>query len=223
MNFNTGIAHGYSEAIPARPIVSGSTRGYKIWQNSLRGIAALALAGMLPVFATIWLVNKFTSKGPLLFKQERPGLNGKTFEIYKIRTMHLGSEKKTALGTTNDNPCITPLGRILRKLKIDEAPQLLNIVRGDMTVVGPRPIPITLDQELRKFIPYFEKRYTVTPGLTSIGQICINDNEVDEKLIEDWSLRFEGELHYIRSQSVGYDLMMIGMTTLYVFRKTLNR
>lgn len=223
MNYNRGIAHGFSRGSTTRSTSSGVALRYQIWQMSLRAVAAIALIIISPVFAFIWIANRFTSPGPLLFKQARPGLHGQTFEIYKIRTMHIGSESSTALGTTNNSPSVTPMGRILRKLKIDEAPQLFNIVRGDMAIVGPRPIPVALDAELSKSIPFFQQRYNVKPGLTSIGQICINDNALGDQLIADWSLRFEGELHYIRSQSISYDLMMISMTTLYVLRKLLNR
>jgi lipopolysaccharide/colanic/teichoic acid biosynthesis glycosyltransferase len=92
-----------------------------------------------------------------------------------------------------------------------------------MAIVGPRPIPVALDIELRLKIPGFEERYSVAPGLTSIGQICVRDNALGEKLIEDWKLRFEGELHYLRNRCFRYDLIMITMTILYVFRKSINK
>lgn len=88
-----------------------------------------------------------------------------------------------------------------------------------MSIAGPRPIPEKLNKELKKHIPEFEIRYSVKPGLTNISQICINENALDEQLIKDWKLRFEGELHYIRNKSVTYDILLIFMTIMYVFKK----
>lgn len=223
MTHNTGFQLGYPLERISVAQSEASTLRYQIWQGSMRLIAAIALLCMSPLFACIWLAHKCNDRGPFLFKQSRPGLKGQNFSIYKIRTMRVGSEKSTALGTQNNSPQVTSLGRILRKLKIDEAPQLFNIVRGDMTLVGPRPIPIALDQELSANISGFEQRYNTKPGLTSIGQICIDDNALGDELINDWKLRFEGELHYIRNQSIGYDLVMITMTVCYVFKKLLQK
>lgn len=221
MNTNSGFQLGYPiERLQGSGANTHST--YRIWQGSMRLIAGIALLCMAPVFFAVWIVNLFGDRGPLFFKQTRPGLKGEPFEIFKLRTMRVGSEKQTELGTRNDNPQITRLGRTLRKLKIDEAPQLLNIVKGDMTIVGPRPIPCALDKELSKHIYGFHARYDTLPGLTSIGQICINDNALDDKLVADWKLRFEGELHYIRNQSISYDLLMVAMTTYYVIKKLLQ-
>ena len=86
----------------------------------------------------------------MFFKQSRPGYREESFTIYKVRTMRLGAEKSTALGTQNNSTEVTRIGRILRKLKIDEAPQLLNIIRGDMAIEDPRSIPEKLDAELKK-------------------------------------------------------------------------
>ena len=192
---------------------------YRVWQVSMRLMAGLALLIVAPIFTAIWLVNLFGDRGPLFFKQQRRGYNGIPFEIFKLRTMRVGSEKQTALGTLNDHPQVTRLGRTLRTLKIDELPQLLNIARGDMSFVGPRPIPMSLDVELSKHIYGFQARYATLPGLTSIGQICIKDNALDDQLVADWKLRFEGELHYIRNQSISYDLLMVAMTAAYITKK----
>lgn len=135
--------------------------------------------------------------------------------------MKRGSESASSLGVNNTSFHVTRIGRILRTLKIDEFPQLWNIAKGEMSVVGPRPIPLTLDQKLSEEIPCFHKRYDVKPGLTSIGQICINDNLLGDELISDWRIRFEGELHYIRNRGIRYDLLMILMTALFVIRKFL--
>ena len=224
MNRNTGFQFGRSGLSSSATGNNQKTGVFdSIWDYSIRLAASISLLCFLPIFAVLWVYFKCTDPGPMFFKQSRPGYKGESFTIYKVRTMRLGAEKKTALVTQNGSSEVTKIGRILRKLKIDEAPQLLNIIRGDMAIVGPRPIPEKLDAELKKHIPGFETRYTVKPGLTSIGQICVNENALGDALVKDWSLRFEGELHYIRHKSVGYDLVLIGMTAAYVFKKLLSR
>jgi lipopolysaccharide/colanic/teichoic acid biosynthesis glycosyltransferase len=223
MNRNTGSQFGHADV--SRPTANSQQTGALdiIWDYSIRLAACIALFCFLPLFAVIWVYFKCTDPGPMFFKQSRPGYGGESFTIYKVRTMRLGAEKSTALGTKNNSTEVTRIGRILRKLKIDEAPQLLNIIRGDMAIVGPRPIPEKLDAELKKHIPGFETRYTVKPGLTSIGQICVNENALGDALVKDWRLRFEGELHYIRHKSVMYDLVLIAMTATYVIKKLATR
>jgi lipopolysaccharide/colanic/teichoic acid biosynthesis glycosyltransferase len=220
---NTGFQLGFPECVVPPSSNGINSRAMNAWRWAQVGIASLAVLLLSPVFLVMWILVRATSPGPFLFTQTRPGKNGVPFKIYKVRTMRAGAEKKTALGVTNTNPQVTAIGRILRTLKLDELPQLWNVARGEMALVGPRPIPAALDNELREKIPGFELRYSVRPGLTSIGQICVNDNAVGEQLVADWSLRFEGELHYLRNRCVRYDLLMLFMTALYVARKFLKR
>lgn len=218
-----GLQLGHPEITLPYNQVQRANFWLNLWGTLQRLVAAMALLVLSPLILMMWIAVKATSEGPFLFTQERPGKNDKRFKIYKIRTMARGSEKKTALGVTNNDSQVTRVGKVLRSLKLDELPQLWNIVCGDMAIVGPRPIPVALDIELRLKIPGFEERYSVAPGLTSIGQICVRDNALGEKLIEDWKLRFEGELHYLRNRCFRYDLIMITMTILYVFRKSINK
>ena len=201
------------------PNTSGIVRS--LWVGGQKAVATLSLIALLPLLAVLFVIVRLTSQGPFIFKQKRVGQFGVTFDVYKIRTMKRGSESVSALGVNNTSFHVTGIGRILRTLKIDEFPQLWNIARGDMNIVGPRPIPLALDQKLSDEIPGFYKRYDVKPGLTSIGQICINDNLLGDELVADWKIRFEGELHYIRNRSIRYDLLMVLMTTLFVVRKFL--
>lgn len=223
MNHNTGFQIGYPLDRIQPDSAENSSLRYKIWQQLLRVFAACLLLLVAPLLAAIWIINAVCDRGPFFFKQQRPGTDGRIFPIYKIRTMKVDAEANNKLGTKNTSSDVTTIGRILRKLKIDEFPQLLNIIRGDMAFVGPRPIPLALNDELEKNIPGFAKRYQVKPGLTSIGQICIHDNSLGDELIADWKLRFEGELHYIRNQSISYDLVMISMTACYLFKKLLQK
>ena len=144
---------------------------------------------------------------------------GEPFELLKIRTMRVGTEKSTALGVQQTSSAITPIGRLLRELKLDELPQLWNIVRGDMELVGPRPIPVALYEELRQKISNFELRNTVKPGLSNVSQVSILDNKLDDQLIADWSRRLEGELHYISNKCFAYDVLVVVMTLLFMLKK----
>jgi lipopolysaccharide/colanic/teichoic acid biosynthesis glycosyltransferase len=219
----TGLQLGHPEITLPFNQVQSDDIWLMCWNYLQRGIAAIALLLLSPVILVMFVGVKMSSRGPFLFTQERPGLSDNRFKIYKVRTMAPGSEMRTALGVTIQDPTVTRIGKILRALKLDELPQLWNIVRGDMALVGPRPIPVALDMELRLRIPGFEQRYQVRPGLTSIGQICVHDNALGQKLIDDWKLRFEGELHYLRNRCVRYDLILIAMTVLYVMRKAIRK
>jgi lipopolysaccharide/colanic/teichoic acid biosynthesis glycosyltransferase len=190
-----------------------------LWATTQRGIALLLCVLLLPAAALLLIGVKLSSRGPFLFAQPRPGYRGMPFTVYKIRTMAVGVEDETALGTARGDPSITYVGSLLRELKLDELPQLWNVVRGDMELVGPRPIPIALDQELRAKIEYFELRYAVKPGLTNVSQVAVLDNKLEDRLVEDWRLRFEGELHYIKNKSFVYDVVVLLMTAGYVARK----
>jgi N-acetylglucosaminyldiphosphoundecaprenol N-acetyl-beta-D-mannosaminyltransferase len=167
----------------------------------------------------MYLAVKLSSPGPFLYKQKRTGLGGRPFNIYKVRTMAVGADTKTRLGTRLTGSYVTPIGTVLRALKLDELPQLLNIALGDMEFVGPRPIPIALEEHLRRKITGFEMRYQVRPGLTNLGQVCIVDNALEENLVADWRTRFESDLHYLGRKSTIYDLIIIGLTVLFLFTR----
>lgn len=216
---NRGFQYGYPTNRVKRDLDLINKTKYGCWEKINRTVAFVCFVLLLPMFALVWVLHKVFIRGSFIFKQERPGYKGKRFTIYKIRTMKVGAEKATALGTSDNGAYVPLFGKILRKLKIDELPQLWNIVQGDMALVGPRPIPIALNDELSSKIEGFDERYNVKPGLSSMGQICVNDNALEEELINDWKIRFEGELHYIRNQSVSYDIVIISMTTIFVIKK----
>ena len=218
-NHNTGFQYGIRQVRIQSGLTSLNSFRYNIWILLTHIGCGFLFLFLMPVFFFIFLLQKIVDPGPFLFKQQRPGYKGEYFNIYKIRTMKVGSEKATALGTSNSNSNITFLGKTLRKLKIDELPQLWNIVVGDMNIVGPRPIPIALHDKLTEGVVGFNKRYDVKPGLSNLGQVCVYDNDLDEKLFDDWKVRLEGELHYIHNQSITYDIVIIAMTILFVFKK----
>ena len=197
---------------------------YVAWHVAQRVLALALLAACAPLFALLYLVVRIDSKGPFIYKQERPGRYGKPFSAYKIRTMCVGADKNPTLAhaVSSDAPEITRVGRHLRDLKLDELPQLWNVARGDMALVGPRPIAPSLQRHLEEFIPGFRQRLTVTPGLTSLGQICIEENESADNVIADWQVRFEGEQHYLLHRNFVYDVTIIFLTTGYCLRKLLR-
>lgn len=198
---------------------SDRTISDRLWAVAERLIALGGLIVLMPMFLVLYPIVRLGSSGPFIFKQMRPGLGNRPFGIYKIRTLAVGSEKATALGVDGATTQVTRIGRILRELKIDEMPQLWNILRGDMALVGPRPIPQALHDELCRKIPNFERRGLVRPGLTNVGQVCVLDNALGDGLIDDWSRRFEGELHYIKNRSPSFDIVIIFMTALFFLRK----
>jgi putative colanic acid biosynthesis UDP-glucose lipid carrier transferase len=185
--------------------------------------AGIILLLLSPLAVVLWIVVRLDSPGPMLFRQRRIGYLGREFTIVKIRTMATGSEQATALGTKTDGAYVTRVGRVLRKLKIDEFPQLWNVVRGEMCFVGPRPIPIPLYHEMAAKIPEFHLRNLVPPGLTNLSQISLADNKLGDELLADWEVRLEGELHYIAHKNVWYDVTILAMTVLFVLRRALHR
>lgn len=189
-----------------------------LWSMAQRGLAAVALLLLLPLAPVVWLAVRLSSPGPFLFRQSRRGHGGRPFVIHKVRTLCVDAEQRTALGVSQKDPQITRVGRLLRQLKIDELPQLWNVVRGEMEVVGPRPIPIALEDRLRLAISGFVERNRVKPGLTSLAQVAVVDNKLGADLVEDWHERFEAELHYIRRKSFCYDVVVLVMSVVFLLR-----
>jgi lipopolysaccharide/colanic/teichoic acid biosynthesis glycosyltransferase len=178
-------------------------------------VAALAglvvLAGVLPV---VWIGNRVANRGPLFYRQRRVGQGGKEFQILKLRTMREDLEA-TSSWTADDDVRITPFGAWLRRSHLDELPQVLNIIRGDLSVVGPRPEQPQYVAELTDKIPYYRLRHLVRPGLTGWAQVKYpyGASEIDafEKL--------QYEFYYLRHQSLGLDLRIIGRTLRSVIRR----
>lgn len=177
-------------------------------------LSSLALLITLPLQAVIALVVHFSSPGPVLYRQERIGLYGRPFTILKYRTMFTGAEDETPRLTLDDDPRITPAGRILRKYRLDELPQLWNIIRGDMSIVGPRPEREFFIRQIEEQAPYYCLLYKMRPGLTSMGPIRVGYTDTMDKMI----LRLNYDIAYMENQSLRLDLKIMFFTIGVILR-----
>jgi len=200
------------------------------WVNFL--LAVLALIALLPILLLIALAIKLTSRGPVLYTQERVGLDrripgvdasnrqrtrdlgGRPFTIYKFRTMRVDAEHATgAVWATQNDPRITPVGRFLRQYRLDEIPQLLNVMRGEMNIVGPRPERPTIFAELREHIAEYPLRQRAKPGITGLAQI----HHHYDRSVDDVRTKVRYDLEYIRRRSLGEDIRIMLQTIPVVF------
>jgi lipopolysaccharide/colanic/teichoic acid biosynthesis glycosyltransferase len=158
-----------------------------LWALLQRVLALVLLVLASPLMLLLYVPVRASARAPFLFKQRRPGFMGREFTIWKITTMRRGSDKvaKYEQGVTLDDPNVTRIGRILRDTKLDELPQLWNVVRGEMEFVGPRPIAPGLNRLLAAEIPGFNHRYLVKPGLTNVSQVSVLENALGDKAIAD--------------------------------------
>ena len=172
--------------------------------------SALGLILLSPLFALIALQVKLSSRGPVFYSQERIGLYGLPFCIFKFRTMIDHAEEEGLPQLTHDNdPRITKIGHWLRKYRLDELPQLWNILRGDMSIVGPRPERPFFIEQIMKEAPYYCLLYKVRPGLTSWGPIRVGYTDTTEKMIE----RLNCDIVYVENMSLLLDLKILFFTT----------
>ncbi len=168
---------------------------------ALFGLACFAL--ILPLLA---LIMRLDSKGAIFYRQERLGRGGKPFKIIKLRSMVQDAEKLTGPKWASQNdPRITRVGRILRKTRLDEVPQLWNVLRGEMSIVGPRPERGVFVDQLTQRIPFYRTRLLVAPGLTGWAQICYKYGNTEE----DALIKLQYDLYYIRHQSIALDVLIM--------------
>ncbi len=177
-------------------------------------VATAALIVLSPLMLLIASLVKLTSRGPLVYSQERVSLDGSPFKIYKFRTMSTNAESSGPGWTTPQDARVTPVGRVLRSLSLDELPQLFNVLRGDMSIVGPRPERPVFIEEFRKRIPHYMLRHKVPAGMTGWAQIhgWRGDTSIEK--------RIEHDLYYIENWSLLLDIKILIMT---VVRGFINR
>lgn len=172
-------------------------------------LAAVVL--LLPMLL-VALVIKIDSPGPAIFRQERLGLNGQPFVMYKFRSMIVNAESRGPVWSDRDDYRCTRVGRVIRKCRIDELPQLINIIKGDMSIVGPRPERTHFYREFDLYIPNFKYRLLVKPGLTGLAQVNGGyDLLPEEKIVYD--------LEYAAKRSLWLDIKLILATVGVVFSR----
>jgi exopolysaccharide biosynthesis polyprenyl glycosylphosphotransferase len=175
----------------------------------------LAFFGLILLAVSIPFVlvgDVIANRGPLLFRQPRVGRNGETFQILKFRTMRTDASGEGDW-TVEDDPRLTPFGRILRRLHVDELPQMVNILRGELSVVGPRPEQPRYVEELTEKIPFYEFRHLVRPGLTGWAQVKFEYGATDSDALE----KLQYDFFYLQNQSVSLDLRVLRRTIRHVF------
>jgi sugar transferase (PEP-CTERM system associated) len=180
-------------------------------------IAFVATIVTLPIMLLVALLVRLTSPGPVLFRQTRIGMHDQPFTLYKFRSMRADAEAKTgAVWAEKNDPRVTSVGRWLRLLRLDELPQLFNVLRSEMAIVGPRPERPEFVQTLAEQIPYYRQRHCVKPGITGWAQINFKYGNT----IEDTITKLEFDLYYIKNMSLSLDAYVIfhTMKTMLLFR-----
>lgn len=208
----------FFEDLPIVALRESPLRGFN---SVLKRAEDLALSGIMllaafPAMLIIAILIKLTSKGPVFFKQWRYGLNGKPILVYKFRTMKVCEDGYQFKQATKDDPRVTALGAFLRKTSLDEMPQLINVFQGRMSIVGPRPHPVAMNETFRKLVPGYMLRHKIRPGLTGLAQVNGWRGETDT--LEKMKKRIEYDLNYLRSWSLFLDLKIIFKTVIVVLR-----
>ncbi len=188
------------------------------WERKLKRfidiiLSILILIISLPITIITSIAIKIESEGPIFFVQERMGQNGKIFKMIKFRSMKKDAEKHTGpVWSQKDDPRVTRVGKIIRKLRIDEIPQFINVLIGDMSIVGPRPERPYFVEKLAQEIPYYKRRLRVRPGITGWAQV---KHKYDES-IEDVKIKLRYDLFYIENMSIRMDLKILFRTIFVV-------
>ncbi|MEN3974101.1 TIGR03013 family XrtA/PEP-CTERM system glycosyltransferase [Emcibacter sp. SYSU 3D8] len=169
-------------------------------------LASLVLVTLTaPVVLLAALLVRLTSPGPVLFRQERVGQHGRTFMLYKFRSMRVDAEAGGPKWASENDPRVTAVGRVIRKLRIDELPQIFNVLKGDMSFVGPRPEQPKFVADLARQLPYYAERHTVRPGITGWAQV----NYPYGASVEDAWQKAQYDLYYIKNFSVFLDILIL--------------
>jgi len=217
--FVTDLIQGHTRAICGMPVISVCETPFIGFNGALkRGsdivFSALILTLIFPFLLLIALGVKFTSQGPIIFKQRRYGLDGEQILVYKFRTMTVVEDGPTVTQAQKNDKRITPLGAILRKTSLDELPQFVNVLQGRMSIVGPRPHAVAHNELYRKLIKGYMVRHKVKPGITGWAQVNGFRGETDT--LEKMQGRIDHDLDYLRNWSLRLDVHIIVRTVRLV-------
>ncbi|MFC1523677.1 sugar transferase [Thermodesulfobacteriota bacterium] len=225
--FNTRFARSTVDATEDSPDIMMSSMPYRFWQFVIKRMLDVAIASLLlvvlsPLMILTALIIRFSSKGPVIFSQDRVGLNKRVFKCYKFRSMVTDAEKLQAEFEDNnemdgavfkitDDPRVTSFGKFIRKTSIDELPQLFNVLKGEISLVGPRPLPL---RDYKKFeTNWHRRRFSVLPGITCIWQISGRNNIS----FNEW---MKLDMDYIDNWKFSLDMKILFLTVLAVLRRT---
>ena len=171
-------------------------------------ISLLLLIPAAPIMLITAIIVRLESPGPVIYKQDRVGLFEKEFTVYKFRSMRADAEKNGAVWASANDNRVTRFGKLIRKVRIDELPQIWNILKGDMSFIGPRPERMAFVQKLKQKIPYYSLRHTVKPGLTGWAQVCYPYGASED----DARRKLEYDLYYIKNMSLLLDINIVFKT-----------
>ena len=187
-------------------------RAFKIIKRLIDFTAALfGLVAMGVAIVPIWILNRFTSPGPLFYKQRRVGQGGKIFDMYKFRSMRPDAERGTgAVWAQRGDNRITPAGEFMRKTRVDELPQFINVLKGEMSLIGPRPERPEFVNALALMVPYYRARHAVKPGITGWAQVKFGYGSTHQ----DTRIKLEYDLYYVKHASPLLDILIALQTPL---------
>jgi len=195
------------------PLIEISPDLMPVWQQGVKRlidiiVSFIFLVILSPVFFTVSLIIKISSRGPIFFDQERIGLHGVPFNIYKFRSMLVGAESGTPMLSSDNDTRITPFGKFMRKIRLDEIPQFYNVLIGDMSLVGPRPERQFFIDQIMPIAPHYRHLHKVKPGITSWGQVKFGYAENVEEMVE----RLKYDVIYIENMSLALDFKILFYT-----------
>jgi putative colanic acid biosynthesis UDP-glucose lipid carrier transferase len=200
------------DGVPVIGLRESPFEGFDGWLKRAEDVllASVILAIISPLMAAIAIAVKLSSRGPVIFKQRRYGLDGRAIRVYKFRTMGVCEDGDSIPQASATDPRVTPLGAFLRRTSLDELPQFVNVLQGKMSIVGPRPHAVAHNEEYRRRIRGYMLRHKVRPGITGLAQVNGFRGETDT--LEKMEKRVEYDLRYIQSWSLQLDLKIIGQT-----------
>ncbi|GAB1347892.1 hypothetical protein MASR1M107_01030 [Ignavibacteriales bacterium] len=200
------------------PLIDINPQLMSEWERGAKRVIDIVVSFLIllvasPIILAAAIAIKIDSRGPVIYKQERSGLNGKVFKVYKFRSMYQDAEKRTGpVWSQKDDPRITHSGKFIRRVRIDELPQIWNVFKGEMSLVGPRPERPFFVEQLAKEIPYYKRRLRVRPGITGWAQV---KHKYDES-IEDVKTKLQFDLFYIENMSLKTDIKILFRTVFVV-------
>ena len=207
--------HYVNKGLPLQSQIIGFNAVFKrLFDLILGGIIFVLL---MPLLIVISVLIKLDSTGPALFYQQRRGRNGELIDVYKFRTMFQTFSTpvptdESFIQTTKNDRRVTRIGSFLRKTSLDELPQLLNVLQGNMSLIGPRPHPMPLDEQYKFYIPDLAARYAIKPGITGWAQI--NGLRGETVNVKDMVARVEHDCHYINNWSLWLDIKILALTAI---------